>query len=280
MPYGGGADLRGETPMTVSQIHDETTAEAYERLLMRRIFEPWGRILLDRAGLTEGGHVLDVATGPGTLARIAAERVGPRGRVDGVDISEAMLAEARAKPPAAGSAPIQYARASADALPFPAETFDRVTCQQGLQFFSDQPAALKEMRRVLRPGGRVAIAMWADDRAMTLFVAFLTAFDEVSPGPPRKPLSWLDGQRLSALLQGAGLSPVRVEETTLVARFEQGLTEALACVEGTSVGAGVRAMSASHRRAFDENVARALRPYEKGQALELPARALLAVAEA
>jgi SAM-dependent methyltransferase len=247
---------------------------------MRRIFEPWGGVLLDRARLAEGGRVLDVATGPGTVARMSAERVGPRGRVDGVDISEQMLAEARAKAAAHGSAPIDYLVAPADALPFPAATFDVVTCQQGVQFFQDQAAALKEMRRVLRPGGRAAISMWSDDKAMTLFVTFLAAYDEMGRGPARKPLLWLDAEGLSELLRGAGFRGVEIEEARLVARFEQGIPEALACVDGTSVGAGVRAMSADERRAFEHKVTEKLGAYAKGTALELPARALVAVASA
>jgi SAM-dependent methyltransferase len=265
--------------VTLPHFQDEATVGAYERLLLRRIFEPWGRLLLDRAELPEGGRVLDVATGPGTIARMAAKELGPRGRVDAVDVSAQMLAEARSKG-AADGAPIEYTQAPADALPFPAGTFDRVTCQQGLQFFPDQAAALREMRRVLKPGGRVAIAMWADDHAMTLFVAFLEAFDSVNRGAPRKPLAWLDASRLTALLQSADLSGVKVEEATLVAPFEQGFREALACVDGTSVGAGVRALSPDDRRAFDEKVAEALRPYAKGEALQVPARALVAVARA
>jgi SAM-dependent methyltransferase len=264
--------------MNYPQFQDVQTAGAYERLLMGRIFEPWGRVLLDRARLPEGGRVLDVATGPGTIARMAAERIGPRGRVDGVDISEQMLAEARAKAAGEGSAPIEYVVAPADALPFPAAAFDVVTCQQGVQFFQDQAAALREMRRVLRPGGRAAIAMWADDKAMTLFATFLAAYDEMGRGPARKPLLWLDARRLEELLRGAGFAGVEVEEAMLVARFDQGIPEALACVDGTSVGAGVRAMSADDRRAFEAKVTEKLGPYVRGTALELPVRALVAVA--
>jgi SAM-dependent methyltransferase len=263
--------------MTYPHFQDEATAGAYERLLLRRIFEPWGRVLLDRAMIAEGARVLDVATGPGTIARMAAERAGGAGRIDGIDSSAQMLAEARAKPATPGAAPIEYAEAPADALPFAAGSFDVVLCQQGMQFFPDQPAAVREMRRVLRPGGRVAIAMWAHDRAMTLFVSFLAAFDAVKGGPPRKPLGWLDARRLAALLEDAGFADVKVEEETLFATFERGLPEALACVDGTSVAVGVRAMSSSERQAFDDNVTAALKQYEKAEGLVVPAAALVAV---
>jgi ubiquinone/menaquinone biosynthesis C-methylase UbiE len=63
-----------------TRFNDNEVAEVYERLLLRRVFRPWGELLLDRIGLQHGDKVLDVATGPGTLARLAAERIGPQGR--------------------------------------------------------------------------------------------------------------------------------------------------------------------------------------------------------
>jgi SAM-dependent methyltransferase len=262
------------------QFHDEATVGAYERLLMRRIFEPWGRLLLDRAALLPGEEVLDVATGPGTIARMAAARVGPGGRVHGVDLSPQMIAEAQTKAGEGGAAPIEYTRAPADELPFPAATFDAVLCQQGIQFFPDQPAAMKEMRRVLRPGGRAALALWADDKAMTLFASFLAAFDAVAGRPARPPLSWLDATRLAALFDQAGFHDTRIDEPSLVAIFDGGIDEALDCVDGTSVGAGVRAMDEGQRRAFEAAVKERLTPYLKGRRLELPVRALVAVGRA
>jgi SAM-dependent methyltransferase len=258
-------------------FQNEEVAGAYERLLMPRIFEPWGRVLLDRAAIPEGGSVLDVATGPGTIAQMAAKRVGPRGHVDGVDISPQMIAEARGKTFPDDSAPIDYGVAPADALPFSAATFDVVTCQQGLQFFPDQAAALREMRRVLRPGGRVAVAMWVDSQAMALFASFHWAFQEVT-GKHRPELAWLDAPGLRSALEGAGFSRVEVEEKSLVARFEQGLSEVLSCVDGTFLGPSVRAMTAEDRQRFQAKVAEKLQPHARGQAMEVPARSLVAVA--
>src|SRR5713226_4944728 len=83
-------------------------ASAYEEIYLPRIFIPWARVLLERAALRLGEAVLDVATGPGTVARLAAEQVGPRGRVVGADLSEAMIAIARGKPSLAGGASIEF----------------------------------------------------------------------------------------------------------------------------------------------------------------------------
>jgi SAM-dependent methyltransferase len=267
--------------MADSRFKNEATASAYERLLLPRIFNPWGRLLLAKAGLKPGDRVLDVATGPGTLARLAAELSGPAGRVSGVDNSPQMLALAKDKAPLPRSAPVEYLEAQADGLPFPAATFDVVLCQQGLQFFPDQLAALKEMRRVLKPGGCVALSLWADIKAMTLFSAFLDAVDQSMAQPaPRAALGWLDAPGLTSLLERAGFQGVQLGEEVQVAVFEQGLAQALACVEGTTAGAPVRAMAPETRRAFELRVAEALAPYAQDGVLRVPARAWVAVAHA
>jgi len=135
---------------------------AYEQTLVAAMFEPWAHLLLDELGASPGEAVLDVATGPGTLARVAATRVGPGGRITGCDLSSAMLAIARDKPPRRDAAPIEYLECPADALSVPSEGFDVVACQQGLQFFPDRPAALAEMHRTAKAAGRLGVAVWAD----------------------------------------------------------------------------------------------------------------------
>ena len=120
--------------------------ENYERYLVSTIFSPWAAHLADFAAPRLGEHVLDVACGTGIVARLVAGRVGPKGRVVGLDSSAAMLAEARSLSPISGTA-VEWSEASALAIPFPETTFNLVLCQQGLQFFPDRPAALHEMHR-------------------------------------------------------------------------------------------------------------------------------------
>jgi ubiquinone/menaquinone biosynthesis C-methylase UbiE len=116
-----------------------------------------GVLLLDDCELQKGATVLDVATGPGTVARLAAKRIWPGGRVVATDISRPMLDVARSKP--SFRAPIMYLESPAAPLAVESAAFDVVVCQQGLQFFPDRTAALGEMRRALKPGGRLAIAV-------------------------------------------------------------------------------------------------------------------------
>lgn len=136
----------------------EDSAEAYERYLVPLFFEPWAERLLAGAGVRSGERVLDVACGTGSVARRAAHRVGPSGRVVGLDLNEGMLAVARRVSGPSRPA-IEWRQGDAASLPFPDGSFDVVTCQQALQFFPDRPRALREMRRVLAPGGRAALAV-------------------------------------------------------------------------------------------------------------------------
>jgi Methyltransferase domain len=135
-----------------------TAAEVYEKELVPAVFAPWAPIVVDLAHPRKGDRVLDVACGTGIVARAAADRVGPNGRVVGVDLNPGMLKVARAtwSTGSRSGMSAEWHEASADNLPFPDASFDIAYCQLGLQFFADRAAALGEMRRVLAGGGRLA----------------------------------------------------------------------------------------------------------------------------
>ncbi len=141
------------------QRRDASSAEAYERYAAPAVFGPWARELVDVAALRPGERVLDVACGTGVVTRLVAEHVDACGRVVGLDISPGMLEVARSVPPPAGAA-ITWQEGSAEALPFAEGSFDVVLCQHGLPFMADRSRALAEMRRVLVPKGRLAVAVW------------------------------------------------------------------------------------------------------------------------
>ena len=130
--------------------------------------------LLAAAALAPGQRVLDLASGPGLLARAAAESLGGRGMVLASDISQGQLA----------CCP-DLARLAADgeALPLTDASLDRVLCGLGLMFFPDEEAALLEMRRVLRPGGRIALSVWAQAAEVPLIECALSCLRRLLPPP-------------------------------------------------------------------------------------------------
>jgi SAM-dependent methyltransferase len=133
-----------------------TFTEIYERVLVGPLFRPFAEQLVARLAPNRGDSVIDVACGTGIVARVAREQLGPETRIVGVDVAPAMLAVARTV-----DTTIEWRQGNATSLPVGAtEQFTVLTCHQGLQFMPDKPAAIREMRRVLAPGGRVAIATW------------------------------------------------------------------------------------------------------------------------
>ena len=146
------------TPLTrgsYGTTFSNDAAQNYQQYFEPVIAGPFALDLVNEAGLRPGGRVLDVATGTGTVARLAAERVTGSGRVTGIDVSPGMLTVARSLPT---QSPVKWYETAAESVPLPDSSFDVVFCALGLQFFSDQAAALREMFRVLRPDGRVYIS--------------------------------------------------------------------------------------------------------------------------
>ncbi|MEZ2743849.1 class I SAM-dependent methyltransferase [Halopseudomonas bauzanensis] len=143
-------------------------AEVYERYLSRNIADPWTRVLLDLVSPKSGDHVLDLACGTGSVARQVAPLVGEDGRVVAVDINPGML-KVGSKQQMPDGATIIWDSGDATQLGLSNNAFDIVFCQQGFQFFPDQPSAVLEMRRVLRPGGKAVVSVWQSLKQQPLY---------------------------------------------------------------------------------------------------------------
>jgi ubiquinone/menaquinone biosynthesis C-methylase UbiE len=192
-----------------------SAAELYQRYLVPAITTKWAEDLVGRAQPRAGEAVLDVACGTGVVARLAAKRVTPE-RVTGLDLNAAMLAVARNI--SNEGPPISWMEGSALDLPFPPNSFDVVFCQLGLQFFPDQPTALREMRRVLREPGRAALSVYSPIERTPGANAFVRALDEVL-GPEASRIkrgehSFANRAQLEKLLRNAGFGAVDVQTVT------------------------------------------------------------------
>ena len=145
-------------PLAEERVPPEP-AEIYELFAVPALFAPAAERLLAAARPLPGERVLDVGAGTGIVARRAASLVGAAGHVAALDASGEMLTVARAAANREGLA-IDWHEGQAEQLPFQDGSFDLVVCQYALMFFSDVPAALAEMRRVLRPAGRLALSVF------------------------------------------------------------------------------------------------------------------------
>jgi ubiquinone/menaquinone biosynthesis C-methylase UbiE len=166
--------------------------------------------------------VLDVACGTGVVARLAAERAGPAGRVAALDVNPGMLAVGRALPPVDG-APVEWHEASALALPFEDGSFSVGLCQLGLMFFPDRALALGELRRVLEPGGRLGLSVYAEIEHNPATNALSEALDrrigEGASQTKRSEHALADAALLEQLVVDAGFVEVRIERVTLTVRY-------------------------------------------------------------
>lgn len=247
----------------------ETTARTYAQIHLPRIFIPWAMVLLERVPPRPGDAVLDVATGPGTVAHEAAALVGPSGRVVGVDISAAMLAEARARPLADGAAPVEYIESSADVMGFPDRTFDVVYCQQGLQHMADPLAALRRMRRVLKLPGRVGVAVWATS-PFGIFRNVLDSLNLAGGGGPHSSEFGRHRDDLAAALTSVGFEDVQVQQREMVSVLEGGVQQAVDVALATSAGAMLTRLSESEQQAARQAFAHALEGHVEAGHVRLP----------
>jgi len=203
---------------TVEGQVTRSAAEVYEEFFVPALFLEWAGRVADAAQLAPGQKVLDVACGTGALTCEVAPRLEPGGSAAGLDRNEGMLAVARRKAPA-----VEWRLGRAERLPFPDHAFDAVVSQFGLMFFEDRVAALTEMGRVLRPGGRLAVAVW-DSLDRTPGYAAMTALLERLFGARvanelRAPYVLGDPDTLRALFAQAGLQQVEIRTPAGTARF-------------------------------------------------------------
>jgi len=179
--------------------------------------------ILDAAQLRAGMRVLDLASGVGDPSLSIAEAVGPSGRVTATDLGPGMIGLAEELARQRGLHNIEFRVADVEALPFPDESFDVVTCRLGVMFFPDQLKAFRECLRVLKRGGRVAFAVWGrrEQAFLSTTVGVLAKYVEMPTPDPDAPHAFMFGERglLKSRLEAAGFAQVREEVRTAPGRW-------------------------------------------------------------
>jgi len=259
---------------------DTTAGEAYEKHMVPGMFVRWAERAVSLAKLKPGEQVLDVACGTGIGARFAAKGVGRSGKVVALDLDAGVVEVARRLAETAGT-PIECHCASALEMPLPDATFDVVFCLQGIQFFPGRVAGFAEIRRVLKPSGRLIATLWGPIEANKGHDAIVRALEnqKVDAAPAKKACSFADPAAIRDAAARAGFGSVEIlteEGVTEYASFES-------FMEGMTVGSpstrrAVQLLPDSGRARYTSDVRAALAPYIASDRLAYPMKTHIVLA--
>lgn len=248
-------------------------AAIYEEQKVPAIFAPLAEATLDVVPLFGDECILDVACGTGIVARKARARIGPSARIVGVDLNEAMIDAARNLTDA-NSRSCEWRTADVTKLPFEDRTFSVAFCQQGLQFFSDRELALREIERVLQPGGRIALTVWSE--ASALFEALAESLrrhvnDEVAERS-LAPFNHNGGDVLDSVLSKLGFIDVSAQILTVDRVLSDPESAIPKEIMGNPIGPTVAECGDAVMARIVDEVIEALTDYRRGPRFVFPTR--------
>jgi ubiquinone/menaquinone biosynthesis C-methylase UbiE len=257
----------GTSSSVYGKTYGGSAPETYEQCFVPAIGRPLAIDLVETAGIRAGQRVLDVACGTGVVTRLAAERVGPTGHVAGADINAAMLEVARALS-ARREPSIAWYETSAEAMPLPDASFEVVLCQLGLQFVRDKEAAVREMRRVLVPGGQVFISV---PKPMPIFEVMHDAIarhiDAATASFVHLVFSLGDRPALERLLDGAGLHDVTVRAETKEMHLPSAADFLWQYIQSTPLAPSIMAADENRRAALERDVVNGWKTWADGDGM-------------
>lgn len=244
-------------------------------------------VLLDRAKPAPGERVLDVGCGSGASTIALARKVAPSGHVFGVDVSGPMLERARQSTPK--DAPADYALADATVYPFDPASFDLLASRFGVMFFADPAASFANLRKAMKPSGRLAFICWKEPRENPFFMAPLQAVYKHVPKLPQLgpedpgPFSFASEARVQRILGEAGFTGVAMEPCRLELDVAIGRGMDFAVQGALEIGPASRALDGHPdevRLAAVSSIREALTPFAKGNSVLLPAAIWVVTARA
>lgn len=259
----------------------ETRADRVAKLGM-----PVSAWMIDRLGLQPGARVLELAAGPGDTGFMAAELVRPGGTVISSDASEQMLAVARARAEGLGVSNVEFLRLELEWIDLETASVDGILCRWGLMFAVDQGAAIREMRRVLRPGGRLALSTWAGPELnpwATIPTEALVELGHAKPPDPTVPgmFAVSDHARLRTLLEDGGFVEIVLDDLDLERTTENTRTYIDETRDLSLAFAEVlERLSVEEREAVVERISLLAEPFVQPDGLRFPGCALVAAASA
>jgi SAM-dependent methyltransferase len=251
------------------------------------LLAPVSQALIERAAPKSGERVLDVGCGCGSTSIALAARVAPTGFVLGIDISGPMLARARELAPK--GAPVDFVLADATVYPFDPGHFDLLTSRFGVMFFAEPAVSFANLRRGLRPSGRVAFACWREPRENPWMMAPLQAiYQHVPKLPPQGPedpgpFAFASEERVHRILGEAGFKHVGMEPVALSLDIAIGRGLEVAVQSALQIGPGSRALDghpAETRAAAAQSVKEMLAPFVRGESVALPGSIWIVTARA
>lgn len=237
---------------------------------------PAHEMLLAMAGIARGETVLDVACGTGLVSFPAAAAAAPGGMLVGMDISEAMVLRAREQAERRGLRNASFERAGAESLPAPNEAFDVVLCALGLMYVPDPIAALREMHRVLRSGGRAVAAVWGQRDRCGWAGIFPVVDARVESDVCPMFFQLGSGDALRAAMTAAGFEHILVERIQVLLHYESEQSALGAAFIGGPVAlAHSRFDDATRAEAYHEYL-QTIAPFRSGAGYSIPGEFVVA----
>jgi SAM-dependent methyltransferase len=248
---------------------------------------PVADILVDRARLKAGERVIDVGCGSGATTIDFAQKVGPSGHALGIDLSEPMLVRARARAP--DGLPVDFVLADATVYPFDPENFDLLASRFGVMFFAEPVLSFANMRKALRPSGRLAFACWREPRENPWMMTPLQAVYKHAPKLPPQgpedpgPFAFASEERVHRILGAAGFRGIAMEACPLSLDIAIGNGLDAAVQSALGIGPAHRALEGQPPEvvaAATNSIRETLAPFAKGDTVALPGSIWIVTASA